>query len=166
MARRRDDATPRPARRDRLIEEREHDVYKSSRKPKAPATCPDCGAVFRDGRWSWSSSAGLPGGERCPACQRIQDHFPAGIVTLRGEFQVEHRDEILGLARNVEEREKAEHPLKRIMESRSEKDTLVITTTDMHLARSIGDAIHRAYEGELDYEYVKEGTVLRVGWRR
>jgi NMD protein affecting ribosome stability and mRNA decay len=166
MARRPKDATPRPTRRDRLIEDSKHDVYKSKRKPKEPTTCSDCGAVFRDGRWTWVSGAGLPAGERCPACQRILDHYPAGIVTLRGEFQLEHRDELLGIARNVEEREKAEHPLKRIMESRREQGSLVITTTDMHLARSIGDAIHHAYEGELDYEYVKEGTVLRVEWRR
>jgi hypothetical protein len=34
------------------------------------------------------------------------------------------------------------------------------------LARSIGDAIHHAYQGELDYRYPEGSGVLRVHWRR
>jgi NMD protein affecting ribosome stability and mRNA decay len=102
----------------------------------------------------------------CPACQRIKDEYPAGFVTLSGEFLQEHREEILGLVHNVEEREKAQHPLKRIMEIRDEAGEISITTTDLHLARSIGDALHHAYAGELDYEYAKGADSLRVTWKR
>ena len=35
--------------------------------------------------------------------------------TLAGAFPRDHREEVLGLARNIEERERREHPLKRIM---------------------------------------------------
>lgn len=38
--------------------------------------------------------------------------------------------------------------------------------TDPNLARNIGDAVHRAWEGELDYTYSDEGKVLRVRWTR
>jgi hypothetical protein len=40
-------------RRDRLIREPEHDPYKSRRKLPEPTACPECGAVFREGRWQW-----------------------------------------------------------------------------------------------------------------
>ena len=34
------------------------------------------------------------------------------------------------------------------------------------LARNVGDALHSAYKGDLQYEYVDEGGVLRVTWTR
>jgi NMD protein affecting ribosome stability and mRNA decay len=156
------------SRRDRLIQERDHDPYRARGKLEEPNSCPDCGAVFRAGRWQWTAagaSAFAPG-RPCPACQRIRDDYPAGYVTLRGEFLAEHREEILALSRNVEKREKTDHPLKRIMEMRQDGDAVVITTTDLHLARSIGAAVHRAYQGNLDYAYEKGETLLRVTWTR
>lgn len=156
----------RPQRRDRLIREREHDPYKAREKHPEPTVCPDCEAVYRDGRWQWVEGPfGIPS-TVCPACQRIRDDYPAGYVTLKGEFLAEHREEILSLARNLEEREKVDHPLKRIMAIREEEDGLVVTTTDMHLARLVGESIYRAYQGEIDYQYSKEGNVLRVVWNR
>jgi hypothetical protein len=156
------------SRRDRLIQEREHDPYRARGKLEEPNSCPDCRAVFRAGRWQWRAidSEAFAPGRPCPACQRIRDGYPAGYVTLRGEFLAEHRGEILALARNLEKRERAEHPLKRIMETREEGETVVITTTDLHLARSIGDAVHRACQGDLDYAYEKGETLLRVTWTR
>lgn len=43
---------------------------------------------------------------------------------------------------------------------------LVVTTTDPHLARRIGDALHHAYKGELEYRYNKQDKLLRVSWSR
>jgi NMD protein affecting ribosome stability and mRNA decay len=151
---------------DRLIREREHDSYKVRAKLPDPTACPDCGAMYRAGRWTWGSPPADAHRERCPACRRVQDDYPAGILTLRGEFPREHRDEILGLARNVEEREKGQHALKRIMAIRDEDDAVVITTTDPGLARNIGDALSDAYEGELDLQYTEEGNLLRATWSR
>src|SRR5271167_2546040 len=59
-----------------------------------------------------------PGGgheEPCPACRRINDRFPAGVVELRGAFGIQQKEEILRLARHQEEAEKSEHPLNRII---------------------------------------------------
>jgi hypothetical protein len=42
----------------------------------------------------------------------------------------------------------------------------VITTTDIHLPRRIGEALHRAYEGDLDFHYEEEAYSIRVTWRR
>ena len=122
--------------------------------------------MFRNGRWCWGSPPADAHAATCPACLRIADDYPAGYVTLSGAFARGHRDEILGLARNVEEREKGEHPLKRIMAVRDEADAIVITTTDAKLARNIGDALHRAYEGEIDFQYTRDESLLRVSWQR
>ena len=92
--------------------------------------------------------------------------MPAGILTLAGRFHLEHRDEILGLLRHVEEREARDHPLKRIMQISEMGDEVEIQTCEANLARSLGDAVHRAYRGELDYHYPGEGDVLRVRWER
>ena len=85
---------------------------------------------------------------------------------MRGPFLDEHRVEVLGLVRNVGSRERASHPLKRIIETREEPDRIVVTTTDLSLARSIGDALHHAYAGDLRYQYTKGADSLRVTWSR
>ena len=42
------------ARKDRLVKEREHDVYRSRAKLPGSTLCSECGAVFSNGRWVWS----------------------------------------------------------------------------------------------------------------
>ena len=153
-------------RRDRLIRERRHDPYEARGKPREPSVCPTCKAVFHDGRWQWARPAEDAHEVVCPACQRSSDQLPAGILTLSGSFHLEHRKEILGLIRHVEEREAKQHPLKRIMEISESGEEMQITTCEASLARSIGDAIHHAYRGELDYRYPEGSGVLRVHWRR
>lgn len=152
--------------RDRLIQEHDHDTYKSKRKLPEPTVCPECGAVFHRGRWTWASRPPDAQKTLCPACHRVHDRYPAGYVTLSGEFLRDHSQELLGLVRHVEAREKAEHPLKRIMDIAQENGSTVITTTDIHLARSIGDALFHAYEGKLDYRYAEESNILHVTWER
>ena len=152
--------------RDRLIQEHDHDTYKSKRKLPEPTVCPDCKAVHHQGRWTWGASPASAHEMLCPACQRIRDRYPAGYVTLSGGFLRDHSQELLGLIRHVEAREKAEHPLKRIIDLADENGSTVITTTDIHLARSIGDALFHAYEGKLDYHYAEESNILHVSWER
>ncbi len=156
----------RRAKRDALLRETRHDSYKPRRKPMSPRVCPDCKALFKDGRWGWAVAPASVLKQKCPACQRIHDDFPAGYVTLTGEFLATHRDEVLHLVHNHEVREKSEHPLQRIMKVADTPEGLLITTTDVHLARGIGDALHHAYRGKLDYHYNPEQTLLRVRWER
>lgn len=92
-----------------------HDPCFQRHKPAEPAGCGDCGAVFHTDRWQWLV---MPAGVhqmRCPACRRIHDDMPAAWVTMDGEFAQAHADELLDLARNLEAREKAAHPLQRII---------------------------------------------------
>jgi len=156
----------RPLRREELRDELVHDSYKSKRKLPEPTRCPDCGAVYQEGRWRWGAAPAGAHEEPCPACHRIRDKFPAGYVALTGEFFAAHRDEVLHLARNREAHEKSEHPLERIMAVEDVGQGVLITTTDTHLARDIGEAVHAAYKGELEYHYNKEENLLRVQWAR
>ena len=87
-------------------------------------------------------------------------------MRLSGSFLAKHRREILGLARRQEELEKGEHPLNRIMRIATEDGDMVITTTDIHLPQRIGEALHSAYKGELDFHYEEESYTIRVSWRR
>jgi hypothetical protein len=153
-------------RKDRTIEEVVHDPYQERHKPREPAACPDCGAVFNHGRWRWMPKPADAHDHLCPACRRTQEKFPAGYVTLEGEFFDAHRDEVLHLARNEEQRAKSDHPLERIMDIQQEGGKTVVSTTDLHLARRIGDAVHHAYQGSLDIKYAPDEYLVRVFWKR
>lgn len=151
---------------DRLLEEMDHDPYHSKLKLTEPTVCPECRAIFTQGRWSWGEAPAGAHETLCPACQRIHDRVPAAFLTLSGEFRQSHDEEIRNLMRNYEQREQAEHPLKRIMDIEETDDGLTVTVTDHHLARGIGAALHNAYEGDLDYQYTKGDIMLRVTWHR
>lgn len=152
--------------REQLLQEVVHDTYKLPRKLSEPARCPECGAVYHDGRWTWSATGAAAQEARCPACQRIRENFPAGYVSLSGDFFSAHRDELIGLIRHTEEAEKRRHPLERIMKIADDKGGVLVTTTGIHLARRIGDALEDAYKGELEFHYNKEENLLRVAWSR
>ena len=160
------DVARRVSRMDRRIVEHVHDPYKTRLKLTEPTVCPKCGAVFHEGRWRWPS---YPPGEDvrheiCQACHRILDDYPAGWLTITGDFAKGHKEEIVHLARHQEDLEKGEHPLHRIMGITEEDDRLVITTTDIHLPRRIGEALHHAYHGDLDFNYIKKSYLIRVRW--
>ncbi|CAL1240464.1 BCAM0308 family protein [Candidatus Methylocalor cossyra] len=154
-------------RQDRLLRERVHDPYQTRKKLVEPTVCPECGALYHAGRWQWGSALAAAQRELCPACQRLHDRCPAGFLTLTGAFLAAHREEILNLLHHVEAREKAEHPLRRLMAVVEEADDRVSATfTDPQLARAVGEAIHDAYQGQLDYDYQDDEFLLRVHWQR
>lgn len=157
---------PHHGRHDRGGFQQIHDPYVARMKPAEPSVCGDCGAVWHDGRWQWLTRPDNAHELRCPACQRVHDRVPAGYLSLGGAFLAVHRDDISRLIDHHAERQAAEHPLKRIMAKEETADGLLITTTDAHLARGLGEAIEHAYAGALDYHYVEDDATLRVSWRR
>ena len=149
------------------IEEHRHDPYKARGKLPEPSMCPQCGAVFENGRWQWAKATTKGATSHiCPACHRTNDKFPAGELTLSGSFLAAHAAEIIGLARNAEESGKREHPLQRIMTLVQTGDRIVITTTDTHLPRRIGHALVDAYKGDLETHYDEAGYFVRMAWSR
>jgi NMD protein affecting ribosome stability and mRNA decay len=142
------------------------DPYRLGAKPPEPTVCPTCQAVFIGGRWTWGKVPDEAHEHNCPACQRIHDRFPAGYVMIKGEFLADHRDEIIALISSKEEREKSEHPLQRIMAIEDVREGLQVTTTDSHLARGIGEALHDAYKGDLKLRYSRDENLLRAIWKR
>lgn len=155
-------------RHDRMFQEEIHDPYMSQRKLPEPTVCPECDAVFSDGRWQWSTAHPSSAHETsCPACRRIHDKVPAGFLRMRGSFFEAHRSDILNLVRNTVEYQRAQHPLKRVMNTVEEADgAVVVTFTDGHLPRGVGEAIKRAYDGDLDIHFAKESGVTRATWYR
>lgn len=156
----------RAGRQDRLLHELVHDPYKSKHKLPEPTVCPDCGALLHHGRWQWGDSPAGAHQEPCPACHRVRDGVAAGFLTLRGEFFAAHREEIMNLVHNTEAKAKKEHPIERLMGTEELEDGLLITFTDAHLTRGVGEAIHHAFKGELDFHYAEEDATLRVNWSR
>ncbi len=153
-------------RKDRLVKQKRHDVYRNTRKLPEPTVCSDCSAVFTGGRWTWSEMPEEANETRCPACQRISDNLPAGVVEVRGSFLERHRDEVIGLIRNTESLESGAHPLERIMSISTNSLGLAITTTGIHVARRIGDALSRSYQGELSFTYGDAEKSIKVVWER
>jgi hypothetical protein len=152
--------------RKQLLQDPIHDSYRPRTKLAAPVRCPDCGAVYRRGRWRWEAPPASARAVRCPACFRVRDRLPGASIALSGRFFAAHRDEILAQVRNCERAEKDTHPMQRIMAIAPAERGMVVTTTDAHLARRIGEALRRAYKGELVWRYHKADSLLRVSWYR
>lgn len=141
------------------------DPYHPRRQPGGPVVCPQCGVVHAHGRWQWGTPPEAAKPELCPACLRIKDDLPAGILTLHGRFAQPRLDEIIALARHQEAAEKQEHPLNRIMRITETAEALEIATTDIHLPRRIGEALRRAFHGELDMAFEEDAYFARLDWR-
>jgi NMD protein affecting ribosome stability and mRNA decay len=154
------------ARQDKMIKEKRHDVYRDREKLPEPTLCTDCGALFTGGRWTWKETEAEANKATCPACRRIADRLPAGTIEMRGEFFDSNRDEIINLVRNIEKQQKGEHPLERIMEITDSRGRTVVTTTGIHVARRIGEALSRSYKGEFSFQYGDGEKTLRAFWAR
>ena len=155
------------ARRDRMVQEYQHDTYKLVGKLKEPTVCLKCKAVYHKGHWSWGAPPSDAHETMCPACHRIQDKYPKGLLTLKGSFAREQEEQVMGVVKNTEAKETKEHPLARVMsiEDRPEEG-IVVSTTDTHLPRQIGEALKHAYHGELTVKYDQDEEFVRVTWTR
>jgi hypothetical protein len=105
--------------------------------------------------------------DTCPACHRIQDNMPAGFLNLNGEFFRQHHSEIMHLVFRKVGEQKEEHPLKRIMGiEKTDNGGVIIAFTDMHLPHGVGEAIRKAYKGDLEILFPKGADVIRASWMR
>lgn len=151
-----------------LFQPQHHDRDMKHRHLSGHASCPQCGAHFAAGRWSWQAAADSPEQSIiCPACRRIAEHDAAGCVSLSGAFLQAHREEILGLIRHAEQQERQEHALERLIDIEEGADgSLRVNTTGTHLAGRIAHALEAAYDGTAHYSYSAGETHLDVSWQR
>lgn len=149
------------------------DPYLQDLPPEEVAVCRECRSVYGKGVWKLQSQAAndLAKAERvnettCPACRKIHDRLPGGIVTLSGGFLQQHEQEIVNLINNENKSAMEVNPLERIMDIEMRESELVIWTTNEKLAQRIGRAVRKAYSGEVEYKWSKGTKLARVNWHR
>ncbi len=153
---------------------RDTDPYLPGKTARHMGVCPACHAVRNGQRWTFDTPTakmllkrtGEVDLHRCPACRKIADGFPFGLVTLAGAFLAFHRDEILSIVRNEEKRAMGLNPLARIMSLTEEGGRMEIATTDEKLAQRIGREVHKACSGDIEYTWSDDVKLLRVRWMR
>jgi hypothetical protein len=153
-----------PGRHLEVLDEPVHDAQRDAERMASPAVCTECGAVYGDGHWSWTSAPSHAIQMRCPACRRVAEGRPAAHVTISGQFAQEHADEVTQLVRDVEHREKTAHALRRIMAITPNGDELEVSTTDVRLAQDICNALLDAFDGKLNVDYDEDERLLRMKW--
>jgi hypothetical protein len=149
----------------RVLDSERHDPYQPKGKYR-DMRCSACGALYRSGRWQWSSTDETAAPGTCPACRRIADRMPAGRLSLEGPYVAQHHAELVQIAQHEADAERAEHPMHRIMALDPRAGGIEITTTDIHLPRRIGEALRRAHDGDLTFAFSDNAYEIRVHWRR
>ena len=149
------------------------DPYMNEKLSSGKVVCPRCYSFYINKRWHKDDKKlnNLLKDKEfkhslCPACKKTKDKFPQGIVTLKGQFFAEHRDEILRLVANEEKKAVAFNPLDRIIEIKNNGSQAVISTTSEKLAQRIGKAVKRACNGTIRYSWSVENKMARVRWER
>lgn len=137
-----------------------------ARRAKAAGAlvCSDCGVYQHAGKWAWGTPpvVELESG-RCPACQRVRERYPAGTLRLPAAYLAQEV-EIVQLARHLEEAEKAEHPLERLMAIERADGGLRLTTTGVHLARQLAHKLAKRLHAKPRFRYADGEDLLHVDW--
>ncbi len=137
------------------------------------SVCDGCHALYRNKRWYLDPAAyaaAKAGGDfhrvTCPACQKIAERYPEGVVTLSGGYLWDHEEEIRSILRNEDSKAMAKNPLERIISIEREGDALIVETTEEKLAEHLGRALHKAHQGDLRVSWSEEHSRCRVSWER
>lgn len=136
--------------------------------------CPRCGAIWDGERWVPEPEEELRkafgDGRReerlCPGDLRLERKQVEGVVTLEGGFLESHFEEIENLVGRVARDARRRNVAARILSSTRGEGSLVIETTDEHLAEKIGKEVEKAFKGDLEIKWQKKDTFARVKWRR
>src|SRR5215813_4728854 len=147
------------------------DPYQPRLDPGEVAACTECQAVYQRRHWFFDHDTFVRETMQptirmvlCPACQKIRDHYAEGQVTLQSSpFLTTHKEEILRLVHNEEERAKGINPLERIVELKEEGDDIIVATTNEKLAQRIGRTLKSAYQGHTTYHW-SDPKFLSVVW--
>ncbi|MGW8313318.1 MAG: BCAM0308 family protein [Desulfuromonadales bacterium] len=149
------------------------DPYLPDSGLKEPAICQGCQAIYQNKRWQLEPDESRAihkdpavNWVSCPACQKIAEHYPEGIVTMSGDYLWRHETEIRNMLNNEAERVMAKNPIARIMQIEKSGENLVIETTEQKLAEHLGRTLNRAHNGDLQVAWSGSPRVCRVNWER
>lgn len=149
------------------------DPYLPEAGLKEPAVCQTCQAIYRQKRWQldpllFRKLSVDPAAHwvTCPACQKVAERYPEGILTLRGSYLWNHEAEIRNILENTLARFAARNPLERVISMQRSGDAMVIETTDNKLAEQLGRSLQRAHSGDLQIDWQGTPVVCRVQWQR
>lgn len=150
------------------------DPYLPRGASQKTSVCEGCHSVYKNKRWYhdprlYAAAITIPDTATmvCPACLKIRDNFPGGIVTLKGDYVLAHKQDILNLIKNEEERARGFNPLERVMSVKENGyGSIVISTTNEKLAQRLGRSIKKAFHGEVAYHWSHDNKLVRVDWVR
>lgn len=150
------------------------DSYLPRGAAQSISVCEKCHSVYKNKRWYadrnlYHIAKQKPESREtvCPACMKIRDNFPGGILTLKGGYVVGHKQELMKLIKNEEERARAFNPLERIMSVQENgSGKLVVSTTNEKLAQRLGRSIKKAFHGAVSYNWSHDNKLVRVEWER
>lgn len=136
--------------------------------------CPRCGAVYDGHKWVPEPDDELvkqvkkksAKSELCPGDLRLDKGQVEGVVTLKGSFMREHKDDILNLIGRVERNGRSRNVAARIYEMTEDDGRFSIETTDEHLAERIGKEVEKAFKGDLEIKWQEKDRFVRVSWQR
>lgn len=132
-------------------------------KPADALVC-SCGLYQHRGIWYVGHPPlGTLRAGTCPACERVQSGTVAGRVRIPPRL-VGSLEELVGLVRNCERVERADHPLERLIEIRKDLAGLLVTTTGPHLARRIAGRLGRLFHETPRFHFGAGKGELRVDW--
>ncbi len=146
------------------------DPYMDRSLYKDPTLCPSCGLIYHGKRWKMDPELIKTLKEKdkeiyskeCPACRKIKDKYPLGIVEIEGNFIEEKNEEIHARIKHIAAEEYNHNPLERIIEIQNSKGKIAILTTTEHLAEKIGKKIAKTFHKNIKISFSEQEKLVRV----
>ncbi|MFA4858732.1 MAG: BCAM0308 family protein [Candidatus Margulisiibacteriota bacterium] len=155
------------------LSKRLKDPYAEYQGGVEPAVCPTCKLIYQKKRWHRDDPQAKlllkdKGAKRhlCPACHKIKDNYPLGIVNIRGDFLAEHFEDVVHLIKSEERRAEQKNPLERLMKIDKVNGGLHVETTSETLAMRLGHVLQRAFKGDTDFKFKSGNKYVEVDWSR
>jgi len=168
-----DPRAARPAAASRRILGQQANPYALRRAPGGVMVCRECHGIYEKKRWYHDESVfedlvdhGRARISTCPACTRIRDRYPEGVLTLRWPGLPAHRDEVLRLLRNAEARARGMNPMERTMRVEAAGAEWQVYTTNNKLAQRMGRELQHAFHGRVEFRWSRRDRLVRVNWER
>lgn len=154
----------------REYKEKFKDPYMDKSIYRDPTICPTCGLIFHEKRWIRDEELAHRLREEgvefykkdCPACRKIKDNYPLGILEVNAEYVKIKVQELKNLIKNVVEEENIRNPLERIIKMNIDGSYLYVETTTEHLAKKIGNRIRKAFGGKMSVKFSEDQKLVRI----